>query len=144
VDNTLEAMLKAVRAGIRFIETDVRCTSGGELVLCHDPIIWAKVASRLTYEELEKTAPDRPRLSEVLDRLAAWVRLNLEIKNAPPDPVSAIVNIYRIDTTTLVSSFNMKFIEALQVPLPAGENRVSLQEPLRGRKEAQESLGVWS
>lgn len=111
-------MIEAVRAGVEYIETDVRCTADGELVLCHDAIIWAKVVSRLTYEELKKTAPERPALSEVLERLAGWVRFNLEIKDAPPDAVWAIMNEYSIDRTTLVSSFDKKFLQKFKQIAP--------------------------
>ncbi len=117
-DNTIPAMMEAVRAGVSFIETDVRCTADGELVLCHDPIIWAKAVSRLTYAELKKTAPERPLLAEVLERLAGWVRFNLEIKDAPADTVWSMISEYSIDVTTLISSFDKKFLQKFKQVAP--------------------------
>ncbi len=117
-DNTLSAMLNAVRAGVRFIETDVRYTSDGELVLCHDAIIWARAVRRITYEELTRIAPERPLLREVLDALASWVDFNLEIKEAPPGEVWEMIRTYSIDTTTLISSFDKKFLRSFKKIAP--------------------------
>ena len=45
LDNTIEAMEEAVRFGVKEIETDVRATADGRLVICHDAMIWGRVVA---------------------------------------------------------------------------------------------------
>ncbi|MBU4179819.1 MAG: glycerophosphodiester phosphodiesterase, partial [Actinobacteria bacterium] len=82
-DNTLEAMEKAVGSGVRMIETDVRVSADGQLVICHGATVSGHIVSRITYDELKRSEPERPLLVEILNRLANSVAFNLEIKDAP-------------------------------------------------------------
>lgn len=118
-DNTLEAMEKAVRAGVRAMETDVRATEDGELVICHDPVIWNHIISRTTSEELRKHAPERPFLRDVLELLSGWVWFNLEIKEAPEQEVGLVLEEYGIDTDTLITSFDLDFLERFKNSFPS-------------------------
>ena len=117
-DNTLEAMEKAVQAGVRMIETDVRVSAEGWLVLCHDARIWGHVVSRMSHEELSSHAPERPLLTDVLESLAGWVAFNLEIKDAPVQSVGEIIEMYGIESETLVTSFNRSYLEGLRKEFP--------------------------
>ncbi|MDD5747651.1 MAG: glycerophosphodiester phosphodiesterase [Actinomycetota bacterium] len=110
-DNTLEAMEKAVRAGVRRIETDVRSTEDGELILCHDPAIWNHIISRSKSEDLRKHAPERPFLRDVLEKLAGWVWFDIEVKDAPPSEVGSMLEEYAIEKDTLVTSFDLDFLK---------------------------------
>lgn len=105
-DNTLEAMEKAVRAGVRAIEIDVRRTGDGELVICHDATIWGRLVKNMTYQELRQTSPDRPLFREVLEALAGWVAFNVEIKEAPAVEVAALLEAYAVASDTVVTSFD--------------------------------------
>ncbi|MHB8896306.1 MAG: glycerophosphodiester phosphodiesterase [Candidatus Geothermincolia bacterium] len=118
-DNTLEAMEKAVSAGVRAIETDVRSTSDGELLICHDGSIWGHLVSRTTFAEMRKHSPERPLLSEVLERLAGWVSFNIEIKEAPARDVAAALELYGIAGDTVVTSFDWDIIKAYKEANPA-------------------------
>lgn len=118
VDNTLEAMDAAVRAGVRRMETDVRVTADGRLLICHDSVIWNHLVARTTYEELAKHAPERPLLSEMLERLSGWVSFNIEVKEAPAAPVGEMLEQYRIEADTLVSSFQGEFLRQFKSLYP--------------------------
>ena len=109
-DNTLAAMEKAVRSGVRAIETDVRATADGALLICHDATVWGRLVRRSTFEEFRRHAPERPLLSEVLESLAGWVSFNLEIKEAPALDVGEMLEPFGISRDTLITSFDMDFI----------------------------------
>lgn len=112
LDNTLEAMTEAVRHGVRWLEIDVRTTEDGQLVVCHDSMIWNRIVKRTTYEELQRTDPARPLLSEVMEELAGWVRFDLDIKDAPAGAVGELLETYGVGGETLVSSFHAEFLES--------------------------------
>jgi glycerophosphoryl diester phosphodiesterase len=113
-DNTLEAMEAAVRAGVRAIETDVRTTADGELVICHDAMVSGRLVARMTSGELKNIDPARPLLSEVLESLAGWVTFNIEVKDASPDALAEMLATYAIYGDTLVTSFNEEFLGGLK------------------------------
>jgi glycerophosphoryl diester phosphodiesterase len=110
-DNTLDAMEGAVRARVPWIETDVRATADGQLMICHDSMIWGHIVGRTTYAELHKHAPERPLLHEVLERLAGWVMFNIEIKEADPAQVASMLDSYDMALDTVVTSFDWDIIE---------------------------------
>jgi glycerophosphoryl diester phosphodiesterase len=117
-DNTMEAMEAAVRAGVRMIETDVRMTADNELIICHDPIVWGRPVSRISFDDLRKIAPDRPLLSELLERLAGWVTFNIEVKDASMKALATMFEAYNIEGGTLVSSFSAEFLEGFKTLFP--------------------------
>jgi glycerophosphoryl diester phosphodiesterase len=118
-DNTLEAMENAVRAGVRAIETDVRATGDGRLIICHDATVWGHAVKRTPYDQLIVHSPRRPLLSEVLERLAGWVRFNIEIKEAPAGEVAEALELYGIALDTVVTSFDKDIIEAYKEKSPS-------------------------
>lgn len=109
-DNTLDAMRTAVRAGVRELETDVRQTADGQLVICHDAIVRGRTVSRMTFDDLRKHSPDRTLLSDLLEELAGWCVFNLEIKEADEAAIGEALETYGITADTLVSSFDMEFL----------------------------------
>jgi glycerophosphoryl diester phosphodiesterase len=109
-DNTLEAMEAAVRAGVRAIETDVRMTADGELVICHDATISGRLVARMTLEELKRVDSERPLLREVLESLSGWVTFNIEVKDASMETLAAMLATYNISGDTLVTSFSAEFL----------------------------------
>lgn len=119
IDNTLEAMETAVRSGVKMMETDVRETADGRLIICHDAMVWGHIVGRATYDEIKKHTPDRPLLSQVLERLAGWVTLNLEIKEARQEPVGEMIEAYGIEHSVLVTSFHRGFLERFKELFPS-------------------------
>ncbi len=118
-DNTVEAMEETARRGIRAIETDVRMTADGELVICHDAVVWGRVVSRMTYEELRKHSPDRPLLRDVLERLAGWVWLDIEVKLASMSALAETLREYNVESDVLVTSFSAEYLDGLREIHPA-------------------------
>jgi glycerophosphoryl diester phosphodiesterase len=113
-ENTLLAFTKSIALGIDVIETDVRLTRDGELVLCHDATIDRTTNGRgrvaaLSLEELRRydagarftrdgsTFPFRgqglhiPTLAEAL-ALDASVRFNLDLKDDDPALVGRLID----------------------------------------------------
>ncbi len=119
LDNTVEAMEKAVEAGVRMIETDVRSTEDGELVICHDGTVWGRSVGRTTYAELKKLSPERPLLREVLEKLAGWVSFNIEIKDAPAEAVAAMLDSYGVLLDAVVTSFDREIVDEYKRIVPS-------------------------
>ena len=118
MDNTLEAMEAAVRVGVRMIETDVRMTADNELIICHDATVWGRSVGRTSFDDLKKIAPERPLLSEVLERLAGWVTFNIEVKDASMKALATMFAAYSIEGDTLVSSFSAEFLKGFKTSFP--------------------------
>jgi len=138
-DNTLEAMESAARSGVRLIETDVRATADGKLLICHDNMVWGHVVRRTTYEELKKYAPERPLLSEVLERLAGWVAFDIEIKEAPPREVGEMLDLYGIVGDTMVTSFDWHILSEYTRDFPGAVTGYLYRMP-RGRKKLEQAV----
>jgi glycerophosphoryl diester phosphodiesterase len=118
-DNTLAAMERAVREGVRMLETDVRMTADGELVICHDATLRGRMVSRMTLEELRRYAPERPLLVDLMEELAGWVTFDIEVKDASMRRLAEVLEAYRVESGTLVTSFNAEFLEGFQELYPS-------------------------
>ncbi len=113
-ENTMLAFLKALAAGARYVETDVRATLDGVAVLAHDPEILVEGVAR---QIASMTAADLrgirlgaeqhvPTLLEALDGLPD-ARFNLDIKSADAAaPASAAIRAARAEHRVLVTSFS--------------------------------------
>ena len=141
-DNTLEAMERAAGSGVRMIETDVRSTQDGELVICHDGTIWGRVVGRITYDELRKLDPDRPLLSEVLEKLAGWATFDIEVKEAPAREVGEMLEAYNIEHETLVTSFNRAFLDELRSIFPKVTSGYLYRMSYRYEKKLQNAVDI--
>ena len=82
-ENTLAAFEAAQRLGVDGIETDVRLSADGKVVILHDRVTPAgRVVSSLTHREIEADCGHAvPLLIEILDAMPS-VLWNLEIKQA--------------------------------------------------------------
>ncbi|MBU4386365.1 MAG: glycerophosphodiester phosphodiesterase [Actinobacteria bacterium] len=141
-DNTLEAMEKAASSGVRMIETDIRASADGRLVICHDATIWGRIVSKTTYDELKKHAPERPLLLDVLESLAGWVAFNLEIKDAPVRAVGEIIEMYRIESETLVTSFNTSYLGEFKKEFPAVRTGFLYRMPYNRDKKLEKASAI--
>jgi glycerophosphoryl diester phosphodiesterase len=85
VENTVDSMLTAVRAGISWVEIDVQRTADDELVLRHDPV----TAGGDFVVEQTADACGLPRLRDVFEALPTTVAVDVDIKTILEDAVDA-------------------------------------------------------
>lgn len=120
-ENTLLALEKAVECGCDFVEIDVRETADGALAVIHDATVdrttngsgAVAAMKRGEIRALEAGAwkgnfegVGVPFLEEVLEAAAGRVRLIIEIKEARPDRVLALVRERRMAEEVVLASFH--------------------------------------
>lgn len=141
-DNTIEAMEEAARRGIRAIEIDVRMTADGSLVVCHDPVIWGRVVSRMTYEELRKHSPERPLLRDVLERLAGWVWFDVEVKSASMSVLVETLRDYNVARDVLVTSFSAEYLDGLRAVHPEVRTGLLYRMPYGEERRLEQAMRI--
>ena len=89
-ENTMEAFLMAIEAGVDMIETDTHMTTDGVIILMHDDTVDRTTSGTgrirdLTYEEIKAIGPDVPTLREFLEAMKPYPTLefNFELKDYP-------------------------------------------------------------
>jgi len=79
---TYAAYQHALAVGADFLELDIRCTSDGTLVACHQEDFGGHPVSRLTYEQLCRAAGHVvPQVMPVLQMLAGRAGAHLDLKD---------------------------------------------------------------
>ena len=143
-ENTLHAFERAAALGVDVIETDVRATADGELVVIHDSTVERTTdgrgaVSRLTLAELKRLdagfrwSPDGgksfplrgrgltvPTLREVFDALPG-ARFNIEPKQAEPPVVAPLCRLIRergMESRVLVAAFAGDTLERFRRECP--------------------------
>jgi glycerophosphoryl diester phosphodiesterase len=136
-ENTLAAFEAAVALGLDGIETDVRLSRDGQVLLLHDRVLGRHQVAELNRREIEQAlAHPVPTLAEALERFhdILW---NIEIKT--PDALSATLEIlrhYQQSRRLFVTSFRHELVvrcaESLEVEcgLLVAHRPVQLQELL--------------
>jgi glycerophosphoryl diester phosphodiesterase len=81
-ENTFAAFDLALAHGCDGFEFDVRCTSDGRGVICHDPKLGRITVARTPFDKLREREAMLPCLSEVLQRYATRAFLDIEFKVA--------------------------------------------------------------
>jgi glycerophosphoryl diester phosphodiesterase len=123
----MAAFSRAQHEGALAIETDVRLTKAGEVVLCHDATVEHVTVGRdrRRVADLDATAVDEVGLARLED-LLAWasrteIAVNVEIKN-DPRPLALVRAVARIvrrsDADVLVSSFERALVGAFTALVP--------------------------
>jgi glycerophosphoryl diester phosphodiesterase len=112
-ENTMAAFEAAVRSGVDGIETDVRLSADGKLVIMHDRVTPQKRAvSEITHAELESDVGHAvPLLAEILDAFSdlLW---NIEIKTRAAWPAaSRVLADFQARRRLFVTSFRHDVIE---------------------------------
>lgn len=141
-DNTLDAMEAAVRAGVKMIETDVRMTADGELVICHDATVWGRMVSHMTFGELRKHAPERPLLREVLESLAGWVAFDIEVKDASMKALEELLDMHSLESDSLVTSFNARFLDGFKALFPRARTGHIYRLPTGQDRKLESALNI--
>lgn len=141
-ENTMDAFCAAVEAGVDMIETDVRMTKDGALVLMHDADIdrttdGTGLVADMTYDELaQRNAGGRyapagiPTLEEFLQFLSSHeILLNLEIKEYAQEgnlerchqcieKCVALVEAYHLADRMVFNSFDAHVLEYIDSKWP--------------------------
>jgi|JI10StandDraft_1071094.scaffolds.fasta_scaffold349209_2 glycerophosphoryl diester phosphodiesterase len=127
-ENTLAAFQFALAHGVDGVEFDLRQTSDGVVVVCHDAFITTADGAQLPIattpsHELAAKAPDLLLFQDVLRTLPVTVPMMLEIK--PNVPINAIVaeirrqlNEGRAMDTLEIASFDQKILQEIKKQLP--------------------------
>jgi glycerophosphoryl diester phosphodiesterase len=125
-DNTLEAFRLAVAQGADGIETDIRLTADGVMVLHHEPDEEGLgVFAAHPFDQVRAALPEIPTIDEMLE-VAGDMLLNLEIKNDRGQPdydprqraaaeVVAWVGEHDLRDRVLVSSFDPEMVLRVRV-----------------------------
>lgn len=153
-ENTLHAFERAAALGVDVIETDVRATADGELVVIHDPTLGrttdgAGRVGQLTLAELKRLdagyrwSPDGgksfplrgrgltvPTLREVFDALP-HMRFNIEPKQAEPPVVAPLCRLIRergMTSRVMVAAFASDTMERFRRECPEVATSASTAE----------------
>lgn len=131
IENTLAAFEAAVKLGVDGIETDVRISSDGYLVLIHDRIISGKEVRLLTRKEIEnETGYQVATLDEALKHFPGII-WNIEIKTREGlELIIRVLEKYQSDRTILVTSFRHDVIAICALSLKVDCGLLVAHRPL--------------
>lgn len=123
VENSMPAILAALRLGVDLVEIDVHETRDEQLVVFHDFRLHriCRVRGRVrskTLAELKALNPDIPTLAEVLRACRGKARVLVEIKRADPRKVAAIIGQLAMEPDVIVFSLSALRMRALAVANP--------------------------
>lgn len=121
-ENTYAAFDAAAELGVPF-ELDVHMTKSGELVVVHDDTLERTTAGVGPVVDLTTEAIDRlgvPRFSDVLERYASRVRIDVEIKTGPKRNRRATAVVRAIEAAgavddVFITSFDPRILEAVKI-----------------------------
>ena len=135
--NTMEAFALAADAG-HGIETDLRTTSDGRVVLFHDRCLDGRAVDSMTHSELQAmVGRDVPTLEELLDA-DLGVPINLDVKTSDAYVKSLAMVLGARDQIVLVSAFRHELaIAAAAAGLPSAylmASRPQFDAPLPPRR----------
>ncbi len=141
-ENTFLAFDRAVSAGAQAIETDLRMSADGRIVLCHDDFVdyhgERKPISSLSFKQLQSLSLGRrqriPEFEDFLDTYGGRIPLILEIKETGlAEPVSRCLKVRRLDDSCEVTSFYLSELlnmKKLRPHVPLSLALSAMPEPL--------------
>lgn len=114
-ENTVTAFETALAHGCDGFEFDVRSTSDGQLVICHDAALHGLVVADTPFKKLLSYSHYAiPTLADVLERFRQRAYLNIELKVPGLEKaVLAMLGQYPPSRGVLISSFLPEVLEAL-------------------------------
>ena len=117
-ENTLAAYRQAIAAGADYVETDLRTTKDGQLVILHDATVKRMTGaegavSELTFEQIEKlvihsqnkadtTAYHIPRFEDVLKVCKGYINIYLDFKEADVAKTYALIKAAGMEKQVVV------------------------------------------
>jgi glycerophosphoryl diester phosphodiesterase len=140
-ENTMAAFEAAVSLGFSYLETDVRATSDGKLVVFHDERLGDNTGTHGTVEQLPWHEVNRARVGGrepiplMEDLLQAWpnARFNIDPKSdAAVEPLIAAIRRCNAIDRVCIGSFSQQRITATKAAL--GEKLCTSMGPASGGK----------
>ncbi len=104
-ENTMAAFEAAIALKADFIETDIRRSSDGVLVLHHDPEVGSLNISATPFADLQAASLNRPlaTLEDLLQLAKGKIGLDLELKEAGYEPqIATLLRAHQLDPETFV------------------------------------------
>lgn len=121
-DNSIDAIVEAMKRGYYGVEIDVQLCKSGELVLFHDVYVGGKFISEMTLQELWKH--DVYSLREVYETVPEIreTHLIVDIKGSDLNVCDALTRFYLEEPTerVLFCSFNRKILYRLPIQFKKG------------------------
>lgn len=115
-ENTLAAFDRALADGCDGFEFDVRLTSDGAAVVCHDPRFEGIEIARASAQQCAKL----PRLEQVLERYGDRAFLDIELKVEGAEKIAiSLLQKYPSRRGFVVSSFLPRVLQSLHADAPA-------------------------
>ncbi|QQK77485.1 glycerophosphodiester phosphodiesterase [Salicibibacter cibarius] len=119
VENTVKAFERAVALDADFIETDVRCTSDGQLICFHDGKLDGTAVKKRSYQSLQKYARgigwELPLLEEVLLLCKGNLKLDIEIKaKGLEEQIVDVVEKTGMAREVLITSFRDSILKKIK------------------------------
>ncbi len=117
-ENSLESLRGAIAAGVEMVETDVRATADGELVIHHNPTANSRRIRDYALQELLTLHPDIPTLREYLELARGRCLLDLEAKSLDIHVLAREVREFSDPNQVIITSFNYSLLVALKEEYP--------------------------
>ncbi len=140
-DNTAAGITEAL-AAVGSVETDVRRTLDGVLVLSHDPVMAGLLVCETPWNDLRALDLGQGHaplsVGELLSGIAGNHPIDLEVKNSPgepgfePDHLIALETAAAARTQDLVSCFYWPSMDAVRVEFPNVATGLLLDDPVPG------------
>jgi len=137
-ENTMAAFQAAIALQADFIETDIRRTADGVLVLHHDPEIGPLSISTTPFAALQTTAPTVTTLEDLLQLAKGKIGLDLELKEAGYEPqVATLLRAHQLDPETFImTSFLESAVQAFKESYPEAKCGLLIEDLIEGSIEA--------
>jgi glycerophosphoryl diester phosphodiesterase len=137
-ENTMATFDAAIALHADFIETDIRRTADGVLVLHHDPEICDLKVCDTPFADLQAASLDRPlaTLEDLLQVAKGNIGLDLELKESGYEPqIAATLRAHQLDPATFViTSFLESAVRLFKKSYPEAKCGL-LIEDRSGRKD---------
>lgn len=117
-ENTLESLRNAIDAGVKMVETDVRETVDGVLVIHHNPLANSKFIKDCEAAELRQLHPSVPTLQQYLEMAFGRCYLDLEAKSLDTHVLARTVAEFSRPDQMMITSFNASVLIALKEEYP--------------------------
>ncbi|MBI5281179.1 MAG: glycerophosphodiester phosphodiesterase family protein [Candidatus Solibacter usitatus] len=135
--NSLAAYNAAIALGCDFIEVDLRTAPDGRLLIKHDPLIKHDDYDRL------------PSFDDVLDTAKGRIRIYLDVKQAMPASIVAVVEKHRMTDSILTYASQALLRELVQLRpgwpcMPEASTPEVLRDNLRTLKPPAVAFSDWN